>query len=384
MFLPIHTDRPLRRKPLVNIALIAANVLVFVLQFQFPAMESALLLRPHEPTLLSFFGSAFMHSRADMTHLAGNMLFLYIFGNSINDRLGHLAYLGFYLGGVLAAGILHVLLEDVPVLGASGAVAGVTGAYLVLFPRSRIAVLLFLFIVTVVYIPSLYLVGLFFLIDLLRAAGTSLFGARSDVASFAHLGGTFYGAGVGVLLMATNLVPRDQMDLLALFRRRRLRREHAAALRQSGQLHVNATDVVPASAADARVARIQDLRDAINSALDDDDLRQAARRYVELLRIDPAQVLAMQRQLDIANQLAADRRHPEAAAAYELFLDHYPLHPDHAQTRLMLGLIDARYLDRPADARRHLESAAATLTDDAQVDIARRELAGLDAAGAGK
>src|SRR5687768_9661946 len=363
MFLPIHTDRPLRHRPLVNFALIAVNVAVFMLQFRFPAMESALLLRPHEPTLLSFFGSAFMHSRADMTHLAGNMLFLYIFGNSINDRLGNLAYLGFYLGGVLMAGMLHVLLEDVPVLGASGAVAAVTGAYLVLFPRSRIAVLLFLFIVTVVFIPSLYLVGLFFVIDVLRALGTSFFGARSDVASFAHLGGTFYGAGVGLLLMATNLVPHDQMDLLSILRRRRLRREHAEALRQTGQLHVHAHDIVPASAADSRVARIQDLRNAINGALDDDDLRQAARRYVELLRVDPAQVLSMQRQLDVANQLAADRRHAEAAAAYELFLANYPHHPEHAQTRLMLGLIDARYLDRPIDARRHLQSAAASLTD---------------------
>jgi membrane associated rhomboid family serine protease len=380
MFLPIHTDRPLRRKPVVNLALIAANVVVFMLQFRFPQMEAALLLRPSEPTLLAFFGSAFMHARQDLSHIGGNMLFLYIFGNTINDRLGNLAYLGFYLGGALTAGILHVLLQDAPVLGASGAVAAVTGAYLVLFPRSRIAVLIFFFVITVAYIPSLYLVGAFFLIDVLRALGTSFFGTQSAVASFAHLGGTFYGAGVGLLLMATNLVPRDQMDLLALLRRRRLRREHTAALRQTGQLHQRAHDIVPASSADPRVASIQDLRDRINAAVDDDDLRQAARRYVELLRLDPAQVLPMQRQLDLANQLAADRRHAEAAAAYELFLAHYPRHPDHARTQLMLGLIYARYLARPDDARRHLRAAAAGLADEAEIDIARRELFGLDAA----
>src|SRR5688500_19593470 len=115
MFLPIHTDRPLRHRPLVNFALIAVNVVVFMLQFQFPAMESALLLRPHEPTPLSFFGSAFMHSRADMTHLAGNMLFSSILVNSINYRLGTLPYLDFFHGGVLMVGMFHVLLGVVPV-----------------------------------------------------------------------------------------------------------------------------------------------------------------------------------------------------------------------------------------------------------------------------
>ena len=73
MFLPIHTDRPLRHTPSVNLGIIVANVVVYLLQFRFPSMESALLLRPHEPTLLAFFGSAFMHSRGDMFHIGGNM-----------------------------------------------------------------------------------------------------------------------------------------------------------------------------------------------------------------------------------------------------------------------------------------------------------------------
>ena len=89
MFLPIHTDRPLRHAPSVNLGLIAANVILFLLQRSFPEVEAALLLRPDEPTVLGFFGSAFLH--ADVWHLGGNMLFLYIFGNSINDRLGHVS-----------------------------------------------------------------------------------------------------------------------------------------------------------------------------------------------------------------------------------------------------------------------------------------------------
>ncbi len=384
MFLPIHTDRPLRQTPSVNLGLIGANVVVFFLQFQFPALEAALLLRPTEPTLLGFFGSAFMHSRESVWHILTNMLFLYIFGNNINDKLGNLAYLGFYLGGAVMAGLLHVLLESAPVLGASGAVAAVTGAYLVLFPRSRIAVLVLFFVITVAYVPSLWFVGLFFLLDLLRAFSGTVLGMESGIASFAHLGGTLYGVAVGFLLMGANLVPRDQMDGLALLRRWRLRREHAAGLKRTGQLHQTAMDIVPAGREDPKVARIQDLRDRINAALDDDYVREAARQYTALLRVDAGQVLSMQRQLDIANQLAADGRHAEAAAAYELFLDRYERHPDHAQTQLMLGLIYSRYLDRPEAARRHLSAASARLADASEAEIARRELGALEPAPAGQ
>lgn len=377
MFIPIHTDRPLRHRPSVNVALIAANVLVYLLQFKFPAVEATLLLRPEEPTLLSFLGSAFMHSRDDKTHIIFNMLFLYIFGNNINDRLGNLTYLGFYLGGALMAGMLHVLVDPSPVLGASGAVAAVTGAYLVMFPRSRIAVLILLFVITTAYVPALYFVGLYFVIDVLRALGSGVFGAQSGVASFAHLGGTFYGAGMGMLLMATNLVPRDQMDMLALIRRWRLRREHAAGLRAMGQLHLTAHDIVPATAADPIVARVQDLRDRINTAIEADDLSEAAQRYVDLLGVDPGQVLSMQRQLDVANQLVTDGRHAEAAAAYELFLNRYTRHAEHAQTQLMLGLIYNRYLSRPTEARRHLLAALERLSSPEEATVARAELAAL-------
>jgi tetratricopeptide (TPR) repeat protein len=306
------------------------------------------------------------------------MVFLYIFGNNINDRLGNLSYLGFYLGGALMAGLLHVLVDSSPVLGASGAVAAVTGAYLVLFPRSRIAVLILFYVITTAYIPALYFIGLYFIIDVFRALSSSVFGAQTGIASFAHLGGTFYGAAMGLLLMTANLVPRDQMDGLALLRRWRLRREHAAGLKAMGQLHRSAHDIVPATPGDPVVSRVQDLRDRINSALDRDNLREAARLYTELLRVDPIQILSMQSQLDVANQLAADGRHAEAAAAYELFLKRYDRHSDHAQTQLMLGLLYSRYLDQAVEARRHLLGALERLDSPEEVRIARDELAALN------
>ena len=374
MFLPIHTDRPLRHTPSVNIGLIAANVVVYVLQLRFPALEAALLLRPQEPTLLGFFGSAFLHG--GIMHLLGNMLFLFIFGNSINDRLGNAAYLAFYLAGALAAGLLHVAVDDSPVLGASGAVSAVTGAYLVLFPRSRVAVLILLFVITTAWIPSLWLIGLYFAFDLFLG----LAGADGGVARFAHVGGSVFGAGVSLLLLSTRLVPRDETDVLALLRRRRLRREHAAALRAGGQTHARATDVVPATdaEAEARLSQIQDLRARIGVALERDNLREAARLYGTLARLDEDQVLSMQGQLDVANQLFADGRHAEAAGAYERFLRRYHKQDEVARAQLMLGLTYSRYLDRPEQARAHLLTSLPRLDAD-DADVARRELASLSA-----
>ena len=372
MFLPIHTDRPLRRTPVVNLTIITLNVAVFFVQQRSPAFTDALLLRPSDPRLAGFFGSAFLH--ANLWHLLGNMLFLYIFGNNLNDKLGHLAYAGLYAGGILASGLAHALLATAPVLGASGAVSAVTGAYLVLFPRSRIAVVLLFLVVTVVYVPSLYFIGLFFLLDVFQSAA----GWSTGTAHMAHVGGTVYGIGVGFLLLGTNLVPRDQMDALSLIRRWRLRREHNAGLRGTGQLHGRAHDIVPAGAVDPdvsrQVAQVQSLRDKINGAFERDNLREAARNYASLLRVDDRQILPMQRQLDVANQLASDGRHADAAAAYERFLDRYSAHADHAQTQLMLGLIYGRYLSRPADARRHLEAAVERLEEGEERQIARREL----------
>ena len=118
----------------MNWALIAANVVVFILQ-KSTRVEEYLTLDPGDPVLFSFIGYQFLHG--DWLHLISNMLFLYIFGNNVNDKMGHVGYLGFYLAGGVAAGIGHMLTSFSPVIGASGAVAAVTGAYLALLPLSR-------------------------------------------------------------------------------------------------------------------------------------------------------------------------------------------------------------------------------------------------------
>src|SRR5947208_2391157 len=139
MFIPIRTDHPLRRTPYMNYALIVINVLAFMAQQTMaahPARYHKLLLDPRDLHLYQFFTYQFLHGGA--LHIIGNMLFLYIFGNNVNDKLGNSGYLAFYLAGGVFAGIAQVLTSEGPTLGASGSIAAVTGAYLVLLPYSRI------------------------------------------------------------------------------------------------------------------------------------------------------------------------------------------------------------------------------------------------------
>src|SRR5512143_4136402 len=166
MFLPIKTDSPLRGVPWMNWLLIAVNVLVFAVQYQVESHTGlrALYLDAHRPRLYQFFTYAFLHG--DTWHLAGNMLFLYIFGNSICGRLGNFAYLAFYLAGGVFAAIGYTLLNQHGiVIGASGAVAAVTGAYVALLPRSHITIFYWFFFFGLWELPSIWVIGAFFLQD---------------------------------------------------------------------------------------------------------------------------------------------------------------------------------------------------------------------------
>src|SRR3712207_6419676 len=163
MILPIRTDSPLRSTPYTNWLLILANVAVFIAQVGSPGLTERFKLSSFEPGLADFVTYAFLHGGP--AHLLGNMLFLYIFGNNVNDKMGNLGYLAFYLAGGVFAGVGHVLTQGVSawesasVMGASGAVAAVTGAYVVLSPRSNITVLI---IIGTFEIQSLWFVALFF------------------------------------------------------------------------------------------------------------------------------------------------------------------------------------------------------------------------------
>ena len=377
MLLPIRTDNPLRATPWMNWGIILLNVVVFMLT-QRAAQGSVHdhLLTPRDPALADYFTYSLVHG--GIWHLLGNMLFLYIFGNNVNDKLGHLGYLGFYLAGGVFAGIVHVLTQSTILYGASGAVAAVTGAYLVLFPRSSITVIYFLFFVGTFDIPGMWFVALFFVKELLIPF-TADRAASGDVAHYAHIGGALFGFGVCVGLLAVGLLPRDQFDVLALAQRWNKRRQYRDLVSKGydpfGYLPKVRPD--PSTAlepVDPAIQRMQDLRAEISEALAHHNHPHAALLFQELKRLDPQQVLSRQAQLEVANQLASQQLYEEAAEAYEQFLLHYANFEQIEQVELMLGLIYARYLRKYESAREYLIRAAARLHGEREVEMARAEL----------
>jgi len=217
--IPLKDINPSRATPVVNIALIVANVLVFFYMVSAstlaPGSENAfmmthgtvplrvsLLLQGRgtaEAALLPLVTSIFLHS--GLMHLAGNMLFLWVFGDNVEDYFGHLGYLVFFFVCGVGSGLIHVLFNlgsRIPAIGASGAISGVMGAYAVLYPRHRILTFFFIFLIPV---PAILILGYWFVIQFLE--GVSGIGMRvpgGGVAIWAHIGGFVIGVLITLLV----------------------------------------------------------------------------------------------------------------------------------------------------------------------------------------
>ena len=208
--LPLSDGLPARRFPVVNVALIAANIAVWVL-YELPDLEGAVAdssFYPCDventcaaplPWAVSWLTAMFMHGSWD--HLLGNMLFLAIFGKNVEDAFGRLRYLAFYVAGGFAATALQTVMTlgfatdadaRVPMLGASGAISAVLGAFLVLYPQARIKTLVLIFFVR---IPAWLYLGGWFAYQLIEAHDSlvSTSAGGSGVAFFAHIGGFVFG-----------------------------------------------------------------------------------------------------------------------------------------------------------------------------------------------
>lgn len=202
---PIRDHNPSTQTPFVTWALIAANVAVFLLSLSLYGDEIALnrfytnyAMIPDRilegSGLATVLTSMFLH--AGILHIAGNMLFLWVFGDNLEERMGHLGFLAFYLAcGIAAAGaqILADPASDIPMVGASGAIAGVMGGYLLLFPRARVDVLFVIVIlIRVIPIPAWVVLGFWFASQLVYGAVVD--GSEGGVAYWAHAGGFIAGA----------------------------------------------------------------------------------------------------------------------------------------------------------------------------------------------
>lgn len=209
---PIRDHNPSERTPVVTWVLIAVNVVVFLSYFPALGGQERLLMAFYDQWALvpaeavrgqemhTILTSMFLHG--GWMHIIGNMVFLFIFGDNMEDQLGHLGYLLFYLAGGVAAGLAQTLANPystIPMVGASGAIAGVMGGYLVLFPRARVDLLLILFVfIRVITVPAWLMLGLWFGLQLVNGASSD--GAGGGVAYWAHAGGFI--AGVALILPA--------------------------------------------------------------------------------------------------------------------------------------------------------------------------------------
>lgn len=200
--IPIRDHNPSGRRPFVTFGLIAANVAVFV--YMLTLGESGLdtfinqyALVPADivagQNLITLLTAMFLHG--GIAHILGNMLFLNIFGDNLEDRLGHVRYLGFYLLAGLAGSLLQIVVDPsstIPNLGASGAIAGVMGGYLVLFPRERIDVLWTFGFIGTSTVPASAMLLYWILFQFFASLG-ALGLAGGGVAYFAHIGGFAFG-----------------------------------------------------------------------------------------------------------------------------------------------------------------------------------------------
>ena len=388
--IPLQTDRPLRHSPWVNSALIGFSVGVFVVTRLGPAewLETVerygMLFPPREETsqwhyIHQFLTYQFLH--ADWKHLLGNMLFLWVFGNAVEDRFGHIGYAVFYLAGGIIAGIGHSLAAPNPVLGASGAVAAVTGAFFALFPKTKVRLLWLLFIITIVEIPSMWFIGF----AIARDFFFQILPGDKSVAYVAHLAGYGYGLVVGLILLWTHILSREPYDLFTLIkhwnRRRQFRsitkkgfdpwsgrrpgrsdafvndressdKAHGAADDETEKQESRNSEESPRESTPAERGRHR-----IHEALRRGDTTEAARETRALWETSPDAVLGESDLLAVSNQFFAESDFNTAARGYRMLLDSYPTGDPRGQVRLMLAVTLARYLDKPDEARPVIASA---------------------------
>lgn len=207
--IPLRDENPTQTFPFVTIAIIVINVLVFIYELslgelledkisQFALIPYNITHLINKTTLLTLITSLFFH--AGFAHIVGNMLYLWVFGNNIEDAIGHIRFIFFYLFSGIVASFGHILTalnSKLPVIGASGAVSGVLGAYLLLYPRARVLVLIPLFYFwRVAKVPAMWFLGFWIVLQFIYGAGSFALvdeSSKGGIAWFAHIAGFFAG-----------------------------------------------------------------------------------------------------------------------------------------------------------------------------------------------
>lgn len=380
MLIPLGTDRPTRRPSVVTPAILGITVVIHL------ALQVILRVNPESGAWVystfnvggsdfrwwGLFTSMLLHSQYSWLHLIGNMLFLWVFGPSVEDRFGRLGFLALYLSGGVASGALHAAFEPNPAIGASGAIAAVQGAFLVLFPRTRIKCF-FVFTISVILVPAWWFIGLAMAWDLLAHA----FRTDDNIARLAHLGGYGFGFALSMLLLWLKVFPRETCDLFTIFRQAQRRRAFKAA----GAM---ASSTAPAAAKaqspqqSEHSAELAEARARISEAVSRGDLEVASSKYRELIenyRDQPrAATMARDAQYKLGVHMASEGDHDGAAQAFERFVEAYPVDREIQQIRLMLGRLLGRYLGQRERAIELLTGVVEASHDDDLRSIAQEEI----------
>lgn len=383
MFIPLGTNRPLTRKTRIVPILIGINLAVFVLQIilqsQDPRLAEQLLDFGHiwgrDLTPWSPITSAFLHG--SFMHVAGNMLALFVFGPPVEDRFGRLGFTIFYLAGAVGSGLIHVAMSDHPAIGASGAIAAVTGAFLVLFPNSRIRILWLFIIIQILMAPAWWLIGLWIVIDLF----SQTFQVQNGTANAAHLGGYGFGIAVALILLWTHILPREpNYDLFSILKHKQRKRAFQAASRSSSPLPVKSARKKPEKE-DPKTAELAQRRAQVSERLGEGNLEDAAARYLSMVEYfasdeDAPTTMHRDAQYQIANHLYSTGQRQEALDAYQALIKDYPNDKERDVICILRARINAQDLNNPDAARSILTTLIEQSSDD---DIKSLALSELDA-----
>lgn len=396
MIFPIGTDRPLHRPTLVNHLLLLLNLFAFCIVVVGTGMEGSnfdwvvenfgLSREHHEWWRFVTYGLV----HAGPMHLIGNLVTLWVFGPNVEDRFGRIGYLAFYLAGGGIAGLAHMAAGPAIVIGASGAISAVTGAFLVLFPRTVVRTFVFFFLIGLFNIPAIWFICFAIARD---ALGAGLSG--SNVSYAAHFGGYAFGFTVAMTLLLTKVLAREDYDLFYMFRQFKRRQEIREALREnSDRLRRDDPKSKPIVVEIPEVPiEIAQARAALSRAISANDRTSLPALYASLIAtveqarkvnadLPPSlEVLSRRAQVDLANRLFEAGERAAAARAYRGFLSLYEKDPESGVVRVMLALVMVRYLEQQQQARALLEAALGVLKDrDAEhAELARRLLSEIEA-----
>lgn len=367
--IPIRTEAAVRGSPLVNYWLIAVNIAAFLAFGDYaPATlrefaREQLYFRSYPTHFHHFFTYQFLHG--DVSHLLGNMLFLWVFGNSVCGKMGGGPYLLFYLACGVFAAWANAMFKAEPffLIGASGSIAGITTAYLALFPRSYVTVMVWLFFFIQFFeLPAMILIGLKVIVwD--NLISPRLGSGGEQVAYLAHLGGYLFGFAGSLAMLGVRGIARDQFDILALWGRWHRRKSwQGPAPRRLERPAV--VDAEQRKAETVFFDQITDLRQRIIEDITQRATGTALDEYERLQTLSPGQVLPEPIQLEVAREYYRRGQFDAAVKAFARFLQCYPESGEAPNIRLLTGIIHARDLKQYETAEKLLSDSMRVLRDE--------------------